>query len=227
VSTSLSLNTSDRSIQSLIDWITTMPFAGLTALVLVIIIVFAVVTIYLVAFFQGRELSFWPLRIGPRPVPSAMRLPASKSTGSNDAECDTDYAARLCGTYEWQWAGENWYGRLRLAKHNDALVIDRANVGRLRKTYRAGRFRSFEMTDTVLTLNHGTVHISDPDTIQLTLSVQKRVAGLPGFVPQTITGELHRTPCFAGRVQYRDPNTGNANVGDMILVSYQCLIADI
>lgn len=48
------------------QWITQTPVAGLILIVLVVIIVLAIVIIYLLAFMQGREISLWPPKIGPK-----------------------------------------------------------------------------------------------------------------------------------------------------------------
>lgn len=38
--------------------------------------------------------------------------------------------------YEWQWAGENWYGRLTFQKLNGKNVITQARVGLIEKLLR-------------------------------------------------------------------------------------------
>jgi hypothetical protein len=53
-------------VDILFQWITQTPVAGLVLIVLVVIIVLAIVIIYLFAFIQGREISLWPPKIGPK-----------------------------------------------------------------------------------------------------------------------------------------------------------------
>jgi len=51
-------------MSQIFQWVTSNPLAGLITLITFSIIVISVVIIYLVAFFQGREISFWPPKIG-------------------------------------------------------------------------------------------------------------------------------------------------------------------
>lgn len=51
----------------IIDWLSNNTAAGTWALILVTMIVLAVILMYLIAFKQGREISFWPPKIGHKP----------------------------------------------------------------------------------------------------------------------------------------------------------------
>ena len=57
----------------LLDWLAANPLPGA-----ILLVALGVVLFYLLAFFQGREISFWPPRLSGRPV----SLPASASSSS-------------------------------------------------------------------------------------------------------------------------------------------------
>lgn len=55
-------------MNEILEWLSYNPIITTVLVVSFVIAFAAVVLIYLVAFFQGREISLWPPRIGPKPV---------------------------------------------------------------------------------------------------------------------------------------------------------------
>ena len=54
-------------MSELLKWLSTNPVVMITLLIAFFILIVLVILVYLVAFFQGREISFWPPKIGPKP----------------------------------------------------------------------------------------------------------------------------------------------------------------
>ena len=47
--------------------------------------------------------------------------------------CESTAEAEPVGVFEWQWAGENWYGKVVLEQEDGANTVAMARVGRLQK----------------------------------------------------------------------------------------------
>ncbi|MCP4143207.1 MAG: hypothetical protein GY755_23450 [Chloroflexi bacterium] len=54
-------------MSQILQWLTSNPLVGMITLITFLLIVISVVVIYLVAFFQGQEISFWPPQISQKP----------------------------------------------------------------------------------------------------------------------------------------------------------------
>jgi len=67
-------------VDAFFNWLSSNPAATTTLVVAFGLIVVAVVAIYLVAFFQGREISIWPPKIGARPESKGKFGPAHPVT---------------------------------------------------------------------------------------------------------------------------------------------------
>lgn len=78
-------------------WLSNNPFAANILVTLLGVLVASVVIMYLVAFFQGREISFWPPRFGKKPD-----KPNSKNRKGSDTQdtrpSNTDF--ELTGIWE-------------------------------------------------------------------------------------------------------------------------------
>ncbi len=70
----------------LFKWLSSNPTATLVVISLFGILVVFAVLIYLVAFFQGREISFWPPKIGEKPEKSKTKKINSKGKKTDDYE---------------------------------------------------------------------------------------------------------------------------------------------
>jgi hypothetical protein len=66
----------------LFNWLSSNSVAGNVVVAALGLIVVSVVVIYLIAFFQGRELSFWPPRIGGKVPERENNLMLDKDTSS-------------------------------------------------------------------------------------------------------------------------------------------------
>jgi hypothetical protein len=118
--------------------------------------------------------------------------------------------------FEWQWAGENWYGRMTLEKQGTNNVISQATVGLMEKTPED----RILMDGQVLDLAPGTIgtfEITD-DGIKIKLTVEKKSRHIGIISLETITGTLQPTLCYAGRVSYS--GSEGPFKGEMILVQY-------
>ncbi|MDJ0616661.1 MAG: hypothetical protein QNJ63_07910 [Calothrix sp. MO_192.B10] len=66
-------------------WVSNNPIANTVLPIAFIIIVISITLIYIVAFFQGREIQFWPPHIGHRTVNPAASHPNRSSQGYSSA----------------------------------------------------------------------------------------------------------------------------------------------
>ena len=76
------------------------------------------------------------------------------------------------------------------------------------------------MKDKVIELDHGEFRTPNADELEIDLVVKKRVINSNDYMNQTIRGVLSRKQCFAGKVKYWDPSTGDTYWGNMVLVDY-------
>lgn len=60
-------------MDSLIQWLLSNHISSTILLILVSVILILIISIYLMAFFQGREISFWPPKIGEKPQTSSPK----------------------------------------------------------------------------------------------------------------------------------------------------------
>ncbi len=127
------------------------------------------------------------------------------------------------GSYEWQWAGENWFGRITLSEHNS---ITQARVGVLKKVYAPDGSASFEVQDEVMQLVEGTYEQKGDSKVAINMLVRKKVKGDHPNLQQTVAGVLDRCHCFVGKVEYHDHLTGNKHFGDMILVNHSSSLGE-
>jgi cell division protein FtsL len=126
--------------------------------------------------------------------------------------------------FEWQWAGENWYGRVIIKQQGNMDVITQARVGLLEKklddkTSMAGQVYN-------LVSDSGNINITDDGIVHLQFSAQKkdRRSGMVGTV--VIAGDLQPVLCYAGKVNNRNADTNEQYPGDMILVNYITRLGD-
>ena len=117
--------------------------------------------------------------------------------------------------FVWQWAGENWYGRVTLSEINGNKLISQANMGLIQKTLDD----AILMNGKVFSLAPGTMGtfvINDDGSITIDLAIEKksRRTGLTGI--EIVSGTLEQTLCYSGTVSYAG-NEGRYN-GDIVLV---------
>jgi hypothetical protein len=129
----------------------------------------------------------------------------------------------LAGRYEWQWAGENWFGKITLSNHN---TISRAKVGVLKKVYMADGSAKFDIQDDVMKLVEGTYQYDGDSKVEIDMLVKKHIPGESADLEQRIVGTLEKRRCFAGQVEYQDHLTGKRYLGDIILVDYCSHLGD-
>jgi hypothetical protein len=122
------------------------------------------------------------------------------------------------GEYEWQWAGENWIGKVFLAK-NDAGNKINLDVNILQKIWQdslvqirnCGRVM-YSTKDGNLVLNNGNIEFADLEC--------KRMR--PGIVENIdLSGTLYPITAFAGKIKYTDRDKNTFSEGDMVLVKHK------
>lgn len=119
--------------------------------------------------------------------------------------------------FEWQWAGENWYGQVILEQQGAQNVISQAQVGLLGKNLDDHS----SMAGQVLNMIPGTgiFNIKD-DIVQLQFSTMKKDRRFGTINTVIIAGDLQQTLCYTGKVSYKNIDTGNQYSGDVILVNH-------
>ncbi|MBI5953792.1 MAG: hypothetical protein HY865_19220 [Chloroflexi bacterium] len=119
--------------------------------------------------------------------------------------------------FEWQWAGENLYGRFTLSDLNGKKIVSRAKMGLIQKTLQD----TIVMNGLVFDLapdTTGSFVINNDGSITLDLTVEKKSRRTESINLETINGTLQQTLCYAGRVSYS--GSEGSFMGDMILVNY-------
>jgi len=66
---------------------------------IVLIIIFFIVLIYIIAFFQGREISFWPPKIGPKTTKLDVEGSKHKTDNSLPHDPGPDKLISYVGAY--------------------------------------------------------------------------------------------------------------------------------
>jgi nitroreductase len=64
----------EAMMTGLFDWLAANPFPAA-----ILLVALGVVTVFLLAYFQGREISLWPPRLSGRPISLPAHLPSSLS----------------------------------------------------------------------------------------------------------------------------------------------------
>lgn len=122
-------------MNELIKWLTINPIAGTIALATFAIVILAAIIIYLVAFFQGRELSFWPPKIGSKPHKrSPSDTPKYSETASTAAGImledrrafSTPFEQRIASVQNVYLLGINLVG---IVTHHESFIKERAKEG--------------------------------------------------------------------------------------------------
>lgn len=124
--------------------------------------------------------------------------------------------------YEWQWAGENWYGRVLFEKENEQGKVKMARVYELRKKYSDKvEDYTFELGESpVLDCRDGEVTQFSENKIRIRMVGNKTTVERPGEAQHVIEGVLRRVPCFAGEVKFKNQSNKRVTNGKMILVGY-------
>jgi len=120
--------------------------------------------------------------------------------------------------FEWQWAGENWYGRVVMEQQGDQNVITQAHLGLLEKKFSDDTSMAGQVFK--LVPNSGTINITDDGIVHLQFSAQKKDRRSGMIHTVVITGDLQQALCYAGTVNNRYADTNEQYPGDMILVNY-------
>lgn len=118
--------------------------------------------------------------------------------------------------FEWQWTGENWYGRFILQKQGENYIITQAKVGLMEKNIED----RFLMNGQVLNLanTQGTFDITD-DGLRIEIPVLKKDRRTGEVQLTTIKGILQQTLCYAGELLYSDKD--GLYKGDIVLVDLE------
>lgn len=177
------------------------------------------------AFYDGRvatlEAHIELLREANAALRSTLSDPGKRrdlSAPSDDQSVSANIQNAI-GDYEWQWAGEKWYGRVILT---DDLMVKDACVHKIGKPYRTAKEYRFQVAaDPEMKLGLGAFTPLGDGRIHITMNVDKQTHGKEGFVPHRISGDLKSRRAFAGTVIYRNLETQDEYSGDMVLVEYR------
>lgn len=88
-------------------------------LILVSLFVVTIILMYVIAFFQGREITFWPPKIGEKPT----REQESVYAISENQQSETPLDNRLSDSYSSKSTYEDFQERRNLAAIQDAAMI--------------------------------------------------------------------------------------------------------
>lgn len=128
----------------------------------------------------------------------------------------------LKGTFEWQWAGENWIGKLEIqSKANGKVQFADLQMNSVVKTNNESS-RSYERLLLFQSSTPGTV-VTTKNGLKIRLPVlaYNDVEGITNSNEiRTLEGELKLVKAYAGQIKYVYPDGSNKS-GDMILVDYK------
>lgn len=132
-----------------------------------------------------------------------------------------------CQEYEWQWAGENWYGRIKLVKEDEDCKVKMARVFKIKKDFIDDKnFTIVKEKLPILELIEGEFTFKKPDGLEIELIVYKETTGYSNYVVHKIKCDLKAVLCFAGKITYLNSITSEEIEGDMVLVNYKSLEGD-
>lgn len=141
------------------------------------------------------------------------------------------------GNFEWQWAGQNWYGRVRFREGANSNIEADLDVRKIFKRSEGSEFR-IKMGPSVLKNgpeNRASIvlhrdHIELKSTVvrkntfrSVTLSKDFAIEGIDienSTLETLYAPRLEPIPAFGGKVRFRNPTTGQESEGDMVLVKY-------
>lgn len=118
--------------------------------------------------------------------------------------------------FVWQWAGENWYGRVILSEIDGRRVVSQANMGLIQKTTQDAILiegKVFSLAPGTL----GTFEINNDGSITLDFAIQKKSRRTSTIDIETIHGTLKPSLCYAGSFSYA--GIEGSYSGDVILVN--------
>ncbi len=122
-------------------------------------------------------------------------------------------------TYEWQWAGENWYGRLTLEDNDGKSVITKAKVGIIGKDAKTDQIWLDRKVLELVENQKGAFEITSGGLKITELRILKKNRRTGEVVEEKITGTLPRAVCFAGQATYS--SVKGSYKGDMVLVGHR------
>jgi hypothetical protein len=127
--------------------------------------------------------------------------------------------------FEWQWAGENWYGRMSLGERDGKYTVIQARVGDVEKLVASNTPDVTRMNGRILELIDGNFEIMADNTIKLNMLVDKKNRRTNKVEPVTVSGILQPVACYAGTATYTN-DTGSFE-GDIILVGYVSSVGNV
>lgn len=139
-------------------------------------------------------------------------------------------------SFEWQWAGQNWIGKVDL----NEIADDRFDViVNVKKLFLGGHDKSVSLKYGPVVLkningSHGVINVKEDKLILKDLFVERKVfdmcpvnGGLEmesinpiETLQNKIEGELKMYPSFAGKIKYINTNDNSSHEGDIIIVPY-------
>ena len=106
-------------MNELFHWPSTNPVATTAVIVLFCVVVVSLVVIYLIAFLQGREVSFWPPKIGTKSDEASKILPIAQPAKGKTESLDGIWLS----LFEYGKMGNmNWINEEVHITYNNGLV---------------------------------------------------------------------------------------------------------
>ena len=132
---------------------------------------------------------------------------------------------------EWQWAGENWIGKVAFLKKETDSLNAQVYVNKMRKIIdQEGRVTLEPPIKVLWSTSDGDVSELKGGGVSLRLPVKKNTfdPGAPYKIVstsnETLKAKLYPTKAFAGRVEYIDENGVSKGVGDMVLIKAKSIL---
>jgi hypothetical protein len=129
----------------------------------------------------------------------------------------------IFGSYQWQWAGENWIGKVTIErKENGASARIKLGVITVKKIMKNGKTATFnDAKPHFASTSDGRVTLNKEGKFSLFMPIQHAHLPMEQKRDQRLVLEAELSPvvAFAGTVKYQfDDDT---STGDLILIGYQ------
>jgi hypothetical protein len=201
-------------MSDLYELLTTQPVLLITFAALGAVGVLLMVALLIIAFVQGREISIWLFRLGPRTKPANRATFIDGVLAVGGGEALEQLLVSGDGQYKWAWAGENWSGYLTFVRNRmDDIVVD-IDLKKLKKsieTLETGEREVFIEGPTVMKTTRsgaGKVYI-EGNMVRIREAIVKQTLFAPGSFDaavgeETVSLEIDLVPTlgFRGDVWY-------------------------
>jgi hypothetical protein len=127
------------------------------------------------------------------------------------------------GPYVWQWAGENWDGRVTFTPAGAGIINAELSIDKIWKVFENGSGQ-FKTAKLVPRSTPGRVVIADDGRVFDVVGIQARFDAFDGKQDQVVTlsmKNLHPVTAFAGTVEYQTAGEQKIETGGVFLVGHE------